>query len=522
MKAALARALRDARTAEAGGQPAAAYERLRDSLQLGPRPHAGTTAVLAFMQRYAPRTRHAEVDALWQQALAEGWARPADLALPVATHLARDAEIAAALNRSLSLPALAQQLEGDALFHALLRCTVIADPRWESLLLSLTQYLSARPADPSLAALTETLALWVWLSERLALPPATPAEPSSITPLTACTLAHAALRQPLRAVDWALAVLPDSECAQVMIREPLVEQALINRWPAPAVHDRAVAAHYETAPYPRWRREPLGLPVSLPPAVAAKLATAALQRPSVLIAGCGTGQQLFVAHDSYAKARLTALDISRHSLAYARRQCESAGVAVAEWRCMDLLDVQHKPDRYGIVECIGVLHHLADPAAGLRALAAVTVPGGLLHAAVYSRRARAQVTAVRAQLLEAGIDLAAMDVRVLRQALLRGDYGAVDAALIQSVDFYSVSGCRDLLLNARERVYDLPAFVAEAAAAGFDWLALSPPAAVATAAARRFGKPAERLTVAEWHAMEEQLPRSFGGMFDCWFLRRRP
>lgn len=250
-----------------------------------------------------------------------------------------------------------------------------------------------------------------------------------------------------------------------------------------------------------------------------KLATPALQKPSVLIAGCGTGQQLFVAHDSYPGARLTALDLSRSSLAYARRQCEAAGVSVAEWRCIELLDVEDYPNRYGVVECIGVLHHLTDPAAGLRALSAVTVPGGLLHAAVYSRRARAQVTALRAQLLAEGIDLAAMDVRTLRQALLRGDYGAVDAALIQSVDFYSASGCRDLLLNAHERVYDLPEFVAAAAAAGFDWLALSPPAAVATAAAQQFGKPAERLSVAEWHDFESRMPQSFGGMFDCWLLR---
>lgn len=249
MKAALAQALEGARAAEAAGQLAAAYDRLRGTLRLGPRPHVGTSALLAFMQRFAPRTRHAEVDALWQQALAEGWARPADLAMQVATHLGRNADIAAALNGAFSLPALARQLEGDALFHALLRCTVIPDPRWEGLLLSLTQYLIAHPADESLVTFTETLALWVWLSERLAMPPAASAEPASVAPLTTCTLAHTALRSPLRAADWALAALPNSECAEVLIREPLIEQALMKQWPVPAARDRAVALRRTTRPH---------------------------------------------------------------------------------------------------------------------------------------------------------------------------------------------------------------------------------------------------------------------------------
>ena len=528
LSALLAKAHAAMRTGRAGD----AYEALRATQDLIPRPHAGTSTLLGFLHRHAPRTRHAELDEIWHRALVEVWARPADIALDAARYLACEPTLATALDTGALSPALAPQLEADALFHALVRTTVIPDPRWERLLLALMARQLAAGAETSCPRLTETLALWAWLSERVALPvPSTDqyalsqsllARTRAGHPPVPAELAQAALAAPLQASAWAalLDVLPESEIVHRLLREPLREAQLAVRWPAPAAHDTAVAGHYETAPYPRWLREPLGLPVMLPPAVLRELSTAALCRPEVLIAGCGTGQQLFVAHDCYADARLTALDVSRGSLAYACRQCETAGLAVAEWRCADLLDLPGGAPRYAVVECIGVLHHLVDPLVGLRALAAVTVPGGLLHAAVYSRRARTEVTALRARLVADGVDLSTAKVSTLRQALLRGDYGAVTAALIHSVDFYSSSGCRDLLLNAREHVYELPAFVEEAAAAGFDWLALSAPVPVAAAAGAQFGKPAERLTVGEWHDFEADHPQSFGGMFDCWFLRR--
>ncbi len=509
----LAKALAAARAAEAVGQVSAVYDQLLATQDMAARPHAGTTALLGFLHRYAPRQRHAEVDALWQRALTEVWARPADLALPIARYLACEPTLAAALDSAVLPADLLAALEADALFHALLRATVIPDPRWERLLVSLSDGLlnSALP----LLRLGESLALWAWLSERVALPTATvETEPAP----QVSALCHAALRGPIDPMVWSVLAI-EGEAFSRLVTEPLREAQLVAQWPAARAHDVAVASHYEAAPYPRWQREPLGLPVVLPAAVSRKLATPALRRPRVLVAGCGTGQQLFVAHDSYPGATLTALDVSRPSLAYAQRQCEAAGLRIGQWRCADLLDVDTDDPPYAIAECIGVLHHLREPSAGWRALAARVQPGGLLHAAVYSRRARAPITALREMLLSGGVDPAVLDVPALRRALLAGRYGPLPSSIAHSVDFYSRSGCRDLLLNAREKVYDLPEFVAEAQAAGFDWLALSAPAAVAAAASKRFGKPAASLGVAQWHAFEAEQPHSFGGMFDCWFVR---
>jgi len=529
MTAALAQALARARAAEYAGRIGEAYEALLAAPDLALRPNAGTTALLGFLHRYAPRQRHAEVDAVWCRALHEVWARPADLALPIAGYLARDTSIAAALQGTVPAD-LPQQLENDALFHALLRSTVIPDPQWERLLQALVQAAISAGLHTPTPQLTETLALWAWLSERVALPATEPAGAGLHAPWmaaahsgqasSAVAIALVALVTALDPEAWAVhrAQWPDSDMVRRLLNEPLQEAALASAWPAPAARDAAVAAHYEAAPYPRWQREPLGLAVMLPPAVARKIAS--LRQPAVLIAGCGTGQQLFVAHDTYPGARLTALDLSRRSLAYAQRQCEAAGLPVSAWHCADLVDFDAGGARFAVVECIGVLHHLLDPAAGWRALAARTQGGGLLHVAVYSRRARAPVTALRERLLAGGRVPSQVDVRALRSALLSGAYGPLPPAIAHSVDFYSWSGCRDLLLNARERVYDLPEMVAEARAAGFDWLALQAPPAVAEAASRQFGRPAEQLTVAQWHAFEAVQPQSFGGMFEAWFLRR--
>jgi SAM-dependent methyltransferase len=514
------------------GQPAAQFEALLASLDCAARPHAGCDRLLDFLLAHRPRARHADIDRIWCLALDEVWARPTELASPLADYLALDPLVAAALSEpGQASAAVLSVLEADALLHRLLALSPLPQPRWETLLAAVVAQLlaGAATACQRYPRLLLALALWAQQTGRIALP-STDAALRAVAhaPLIAAAargqppseslLAWAFLAAAPEPAEWAavLPLLPDGVLPRRLLAEPLEEVRLARQWPAASTADAGLVAQYEDDPYPRWQAEPRR-PWPPPAAVAGQLPTA----PRVLIAGCGSGQQLLRAADRYPGARLQALDFSRSSLAYAQRACAAAGLRALDWRCADLLSLASSGERYDLAECIGVLHHLPDPAAGLAALASVLAPGGLLCAAVYSARARAEVRRLRALWPAAAFAGDGLALRQGRTAYLRGDYGEPDPAIVGSIDFYSRAGCRDLLFNRRERHYRLPEFLAEAEAAGFAWLQLEAPPAVAADATRRYRLPAERLTAEQWDRYEAEAPRSFGGMYQVWLRRRR-
>ena len=64
-----------------------------------------------------------------------------------------------------------------------------------------------------------------------------------------------------------------------------------------------------------------------------------------------------------------------------------------------------------MIETAGVLHHLADPAAGWRLLLSLLRPNGLMFVGLYSVTARRSLTAARAQIAARGYRATADDIR---------------------------------------------------------------------------------------------------------------
>ena len=99
-----------------------------------------------------------------------------------------------------------------------------------------------------------------------------------------------------------------------------------------------------------------------------------------LDAGCGKGRYTsFLA--PHVKA-LAALDGSAATEAAARNLAEHANVAVVR---ADLREAPFASRSFDFVCCLGVLHHLADPAAGFRRLIELLAPGGRVLVYLYSR-----------------------------------------------------------------------------------------------------------------------------------------
>ena len=178
----------------------------------------------------------------------------------------------------------------------------------------------------------------------------------------------------------------------VTVREPIEEKAIAERVvevaPVTDAVSLLVRQQYEENPYPRWTT--VGNGGAVPPEVA-RLA----HGKGILVAGCGTGREAVDVALIFPAARVDAIDLSRASLAYATRKAAELRVANLFFRQADILDVTRLGTSFDLIVSSGVLHHMRDPVAGLRALLGVLAPGGVLKIALYSTLARTAFTQAR-------------------------------------------------------------------------------------------------------------------------------
>ena len=223
-----------------------------------------------------------------------------------------------------------------------------------------------------------------------------------------------------------------------------------------------VQAQYEENPYPRWlqlqRPKPGGWREELQALAGAPVTDLRARHPRVLIAGCGTGRQPLARAIGYGeRSDILAIDLSRQSLAYAIHRARSLGVRNVRFAQADLLALtRDEIGDFDIIEAVGVLHHLADPMAGWRALGRLLRPGGLMRVGLYSRRGRADINRLRAEIRRLGIPATPAGIRTYRQDLLRSGEPHARRVVAGLRDVHTLSGCRDLLFHVQEHQFTLP------------------------------------------------------------------
>jgi SAM-dependent methyltransferase len=162
----------------------------------------------------------------------------------------------------------------------------------------------------------------------------------------------------------------------------------------------AIRRHYEEYPYPHY---PLIASLARCDTYALNLDALwarcngelpVLENRRILIAGCGSFAP-YPFSVANPEVSITALDLSRRSLGRARQHCLLHGRRNVTFQTGDLLDTTLAPGPFGLIDVYGVLHHLADPLAGLRAMAARLSPGGILRVMLYSRYARREEESIR-------------------------------------------------------------------------------------------------------------------------------
>ena len=345
-------------------------------------------------------------------------------------------------------------------------------------------------------------------------------------------LVAVAAYRPLHALAGAEALLDrtwpaplDSLVAQ-QVREPAAEKAIREQLPALTPIDdevsRAVQTQYEQNPYPRWViAAPAAKPLRIDDYLREKFPFGPFRPlglangPDVLIAGCGTGLHPIETQRKFVGARLLAVDLSRVSLGYAARKTAALGLSIeyaqADFRALDRIE-----RRFDVIEASGSLHHLADPAAGWRALLRVLKPGGVMLLGLYSARARADLNVARGYIKERGYGASADEIRRFRQEAFAWTDGTPGKSVTQHGDFYSTSGCRDLLFHVQEWQHDLPEIAAFIAAEKLTFLGFEIDARVAHEYAAANPDDPAMTDLDRWHRFECANPNVFIGMYQFW------
>jgi SAM-dependent methyltransferase len=207
-----------------------------------------------------------------------------------------------------------------------------------------------------------------------------------------------------------------------------------------------------------------------------------------LVAGGGTGDGLIMLaqhlSDRGCPAEIVYLDLSEASRALAEQRAKVRGLGNITFMTGSLLDLPKLGlGQFDYIDCCGVLHHLADPAAGLAALNGVLAPDGGMGVMVYGALGRTGVYPMQAMLrtlaayapapaLTATAQLAtARDLlkqlpvtNWLRRNPAIGDHLAGSDA-----------GLADLLLHAQDRAYTVPELAELARGAGLEITAFIEP-----------------------------------------------
>ncbi len=203
-----------------------------------------------------------------------------------------------------------------------------------------------------------------------------------------------------------------------------------------------------------------------------------------LVAGGGTGDACIMLAQQLADRRcpgeVVYLDISTASRQICEARAKARGLRNINFLTGSLLDLPSMPiGQFDYIDCTGVLHHLPDPAAGMRALASVLNPDGGMGVMLYGEYGRSgvyplqellQTLAPRSMALEDRIAMTKRLIRFLpttnlfrRNPYLNDHVTGGDAGLY------------DLLLHSCDRAFTVPDIGAMARESGLRLVAFLEP-----------------------------------------------
>ena len=237
----------------------------------------------------------------------------------------------------------------------------------------------------------------------------------------------------------------------------------------------------------------------------------------ILIAGCGTGQYSSAKAIEFEHAQFTAIDISRRSLAYAKRKSEDYKLSNITYYHADLLQMDKVDNQYDVIESCGVLHHLKNPMEGWQSLIKNLKEDGVMLIGLYSQIARRSISKQRHTIAELKISATEASIRTYRQALLKQ---SPNDPVLNWREFWSLSECRDLLFHTQEHQYTWLIIQECLDQLGLEFIGLNGPRETFELYQRHFPGEETYSNLDNWHSLEQKHPDLFATMYNFWCRKK--
>jgi len=223
---------------------------------------------------------------------------------------------------------------------------------------------------------------------------------------------------------------------------------------------------------------------------------------------------------AYRDCDILAVDLSLSSLAYAARMTEQLGVSNIKFAQADILGLGSLGRQFVLIECGGVLHHMKDPVQGWRILVDLLAPGGLMKIGLYSDLGRQSIHAARRFVQERGFKPVPDDIRNCRREIINLPPGNPARGAAGYGDFYTLNGCRDLIMHVQEQVFTLPRIAQILEQLGMRFLGFDCALVTLVQFDTMFGAGADRTDLQLWDRFENANPHAFRNMYQFWCCRK--
>ena len=192
----------------------------------------------------------------------------------------------------------------------------------------------------------------------------------------------------------------------------------------------------------------------------------------ILVAGCGTNQAAVIAFNNPG-SRVLAVDVSQPSLGHHQFLKDKYGLGNLELRQLPIEELGTLRRDFDLIVSTGVLHHLASPEAGMRALASALRPDGGAALMLYAKYGRTGVSMLQSVFREMGLAQDEASLEIVRDVLGLVDTGhPVNSYRAIAPDLEDDAGLVDTFLHGREQTYDINECRALVADAGLNFQGL--------------------------------------------------
>ena len=275
---------------------------------------------------------------------------------------------------------------------------------------------------------------------------------------------------------------------------------------------------YEENPFPRWRTTSLSEKIDLKDFIYKQTSNHFidydLKKKKILIAGCGTGRQI-LNYSGINDANIFAIDISKTSLAYAKRMTDQYKIQNIKYFQTDLLNIDVLKESFDMIICTGVLHHMEKPLAGLKSLCKVLKPNGFMKLGLYSTIARVPIKDLRDDIKKLDLEFNKKNISKIREIILNSE-DSTKNSFSKFNDFYSTSGIRDLIFNKIEHTFNLIEIKNIIFKQNLNFLGFGSFFRYLQRFKTYYPENNSELNLEYWNDFEINFPKTFTSMYDFW------